>query len=239
MVNNIAILAQEIESHYQSRGFSKKAIGALLNSIGRSHKHGTLFLPGAVLRCDVTKLLGQFGLQQDAAPATREELQSASAIFAFSFGYRLKSGQGSLPAARLPGKNNRELAEIVADLHSQFSNVLLCAQFEIADALEDRDPPIPVHSRTPAEDWGTKAVLDYFLRDIGWRILNADNSVIVVAHAHHVGRCLILVGDIGLRGLLPSRSYAGYDRHEQQPRVKGEIAFIHSDFVSLVAAWSR
>jgi len=40
--------------------------------------------------------------------------------------------------------------------------------------LEDRDPLVPVHTRTPAEEWGTKRALDYFLRGLGWRTLTVD-----------------------------------------------------------------
>jgi len=117
--------------------------------------------------------------------------------------------------------------------------VTVCAQFEIADSLEDRDPPVKVDVRAPAEDWGTKAVLDHFLRELGWPALNLDQKVIVVAHGHHLGRCLILVEEVGLRFSTPSNQYYGYDPFEQQPRVKNEIAFIHSDFVSLAAHWGK
>jgi hypothetical protein len=238
MGHDIEALLQQIHAHYTSRGFSRPVIEELVASVRRSHRNWVLYLPGAVLSCNIARILTRFLPRQDT-PANLGELQAASAIFAFSFGYRLKSQQGFVPAARLPGQNNRGLAGIVVDLHTQFPSIPVCAQFVIADSLEDHDPPILVACRTPAEDWGTKAVLDYFLRYLGWHTLNADGSVIVVAHAHHVWWCLMLVEDVGLRGLLPSRSYNEYDEHEQQPRVRNEREFIHSDFVSLVATWCR
>lgn len=234
----INALVEQVAAHYRSRGFDGATVRALTHSLRESHHDGVLYLPGAVLRRKVEALLGRFlPLPHDAA--SDAELGSASAILAFAFGYRLRSDQGDVPAARLPGANNRKLAQIAADLKQRFPTVPLCAQAEIADALEDRDPPVPVDIRCPCENWGTKLVLDHFLRALGWPALQRGSGVIVVAHAHHVGRCLMLVGDVRLRGLLPSASYKDYDPGERQPRVRSPMDYIHSDFVSLVATWSE
>lgn len=241
MVDELQKLLTEIEAHYQARGFIGQFADApseLAKTVQRSYRSGMLILPGAVLKCDVKKLSSPLG-SRSPRPADAGDLRQAAAIFAFSFGYRLKSGQHIGPQARLPGKNNRALADITAALKSELPSVPVFAQFEIADALEDRDPPVPVECRTPAEDWGTKTVLDYFLRSHGWRALPGDSSVLVVAHAHHLTRCCMLVEEVGLRCLLPQRSYNEYDPAEKQPRVKDHIEFIHSDFISLVATWGR
>lgn len=230
-------LAQEVREHYEARGFSKNAIKMLLTSIGSGwDTQGKLVLAGTGLKRDVSQLLGRFP-PANQNPAGPEELKTAAAIFAFSFGYRLKAGQGTGSEARLPGTNNRKLADIVAELRARLTGIPTCVQFEIADSLEERDPPVEPDYRTPAQDIGTKQVLDLFTRWLGWKALvERQGRVIVVAHTHHVGRCTMLAKDAGLSPLLPPQEYAGYDPFEQQARVKNEVEFIHSDFVSMVAS---
>jgi hypothetical protein len=72
---------------------------------------------------------------------------------------------------------------------------------------------------------------------MGWRAVAGGNSTaVLVAHAHHAGRVLHLLEDLGIRGILPKDSYDRYDPDEAQDRVKSETEFIHSDFVSMFAA---
>jgi hypothetical protein len=157
-------------------------------------------------------------------------LTHAEAIFAFSFGYRRKTRPAPGEESRLPGTNNRALAEICCWLKSSRPDLKLCAQFEIADALADYTG-VKADVSTAAEDIGTGDVIKRFLA-----AAPQAKSIVTVAHRHHIDRCHILLReDFGLESISSPHEYEGYDKEEAQLRVKSPSTFIISDFVSLAA----
>jgi len=168
------------------------------------------------------------------SPGINENYADVEAIFSFAFGYRLKSRATPGIEARLPGKNNRALATISQELKNRW-NVPLYAQFEISDALDDLTE-IHADYSTPAEDIGTKKVIEYFLAENEKKKQAKPKKVIVVAHQHHMARCvLILRSDFGIIGIPSAEEYNQYDPLEAQPRVKSPEEFIVNDFVSMAS----
>jgi hypothetical protein len=138
----------------------------------------------------------------------------------------------------LPGPNNRALAVISAGL-KVVTELPLCAQFEISDALADYTETVADFT-SPVEDLGTGQVAKSFLDQMAAAGLKVD-KVIVVAHGHHVGRCtLLLMNDFGIDPVPAAAVYFGYDHREAQPRVTSPEEYIHSDFMSMVghAPWT-
>lgn len=140
----------------------------------------------------------------------------------------------------MPGSNNRALAAIAARLKLCLGSTPLYAQFEIADALDDYTD-IHADCSSPADDLGTGAVVDSFKQQAA-EAFQELKRVIVVAHQHHVARCvLLLLNDFDIEGVPALEAYAGYDPGEAQPRVVSPEEFILSDFVSMAAhpPWSK
>jgi len=182
-------------------------------------------------------------------PCSRGDVENADAIFAFSFGYRIPLA-GRIPGPtelddtatprRLPGPNNEALARIARDLKVATAKPIV-AQFEIGEALP---PNCPADGTAARRDMGTDDAIDEFLRKMQWvedpiakkqKVLNA-RTVIVVAHRHQVGRCLVLLNHRKLKCLVPSWEYIEYDvACEAQWRVRNPQIYICSDFVSMCA----
>jgi hypothetical protein len=123
----------------------------------------------------------------------------------------------------------------------------LAAQFEIGDALCLHR--CAADYSAPRANMGTGEAINYFLSymesSCGWvlnkslqnqPVVETRKPVIVVAHRHHVGRCLVLLNDRGLDCLLPSWEYLAYDTEcEAQWRARSPQINICSDFVSMCA----
>ena len=166
-----------------------------------------------------------------------EGLREAEAIFAFSFGYRVKSRPAPGQEVRLPGLNNRALAVISAQLKS-ILGVPLFAQFEISDALDDYTDVVADFS-SPAEDLGTTGVIKSFVSRVEGKSVG---KVVVVAHQHHLARCaLVLLNDFNIESVPAVETYCGYDPREAQPHVVSPEEYIVHDFVvmALHRAWDR
>jgi hypothetical protein len=212
--------------------------------IRNSFQNGRLGLHTNLL--NFSKPIADLSLNQFPVPArparTGERLQDVQAIFAFSFGYRLKTRAvtGKKEEQRLPGVNNRALATIAARLKLRLGSIPLYAQFEIADALDDY-MDIRADYSSPAEDLGTGAVVASFKEQAG-EAFQQLKRVVVVAHQHHVARCvLLLLNDFDIEAVPAVETYSEYDPGEAQPRVISAEEFILSDFVSMAAhrPWSK
>ncbi len=227
----VAKLLVKVADHYSRRGLPASAIAALQTRIADGISGGDLKFGGDYDFCaPVGKLADRFPRCPSNAAAAEGDLTRADAIFAFSFGYRRKTRPAPGEESRLPGPNNRALAEICSWLKSSRPGLKLCAQFEIADALADYTS-VQADVSTAAEDIGTGGVIKRFLADVP-----QAKSIIIVAHRHHIDRCHILLReDFGLESTSSPREYDGYDTEEAQPRVRSPSAFIISDFVSLAA----
>ena len=227
-------LAHQIRTHYESRQFSNDAVAALLSAVAESHQNSNLAFPGTGCDCAVAELIDCFtAINQTAGDVSG--IPFPRAIFGFSFGYRQRSHQLKTQENRLPGQNNRALAEAIITPRALI-DLPVYNQFEIADSLQDQHDYEPAYA-TPAEDMGTKKVIEYFVEAIGWWDLGKRN-IIVVAHTHHIGRCLELLEDHGLHGHVPQLTSGlpkSYDKYEAQPRVKSERDCIYNDFISMVA----
>jgi hypothetical protein len=176
--------------------------------------------------------LDQFPIPPEPAK-TLGNLRAADAIFAFSFGYRYKTRDVGGEDRRIPGPNNRALAKICADL-KVLLQIPLFAQFEIADALDDYTS-IRADYITPAADLGTGRVIEAF-REQAEEEFQKLHRVVVVAHQHHVARCvLLLLNDFGIDSVGTIETYSEYDPREAQLRVISPEEYILSDFVSMSA----
>jgi hypothetical protein len=231
-------LLSAVTAHYTDRGFPSSALKHLIETLkGHYQADGTLVFRGVYdLQKRVERLVQepQAFPRWDCAAPSKEKVRDADAILAFSCGYRLrKQGDGGV-GARLPGLNNHALAEIAVALKTEFQ-LPLYAQFEIADAIEDRTDSAPDY-RTPSEDMGTSKVITYFVNHRVIKNGSTFRKVIVVAHRHHIGRCLILLGqDFGITAYPYGKSYEKYDPHECQRRASNANELIVSDFVSMAA----
>ena len=89
--------------------------------------------------------------------------------------------------------------------------------------------------KSKEKDQGTKDVAAEFHDEIKRTQANIQ-TVVIVAHRHHVERCrLILENDFNLKGLPYKGGYDKYDPSEAQPRVINSSHCIVSDFVSMAA----
>lgn len=230
-----AELIDTICRHYIFRGFPGPSVEYLRSLLYIAAEAGTVSVIGSLsLRNPIafSYLDCTFPIPPQP-PRTIENYKGAEAIFAFAFGYRQKS---RIPAqdveARLPGNNNRALAMISTRLKLSLA-IPLYSQFEVSDAIDDTTEARADYS-TPAEDIGTPKVINHFLNAIGKKGQTKPKKVIVVAHKHHVARCvLILRSDFDIVGIPSVEEYDQYDPREAQPRVKSPEEFIVSDFVSM------
>lgn len=228
-------LLAEVSRHYRGRGFDSHDI-ATLRSVIISNSRGHTFslrntmynFEGPIvglLPNDFWKLTWSRSNKPSAA-----QLQAADAIFAFSCGYRLKDLRDCSPQNRDPGKNNAELARIARALKKRYKKQLY-AQFEIAGVL----PGIEKFESTK-EDIGTREVIRQFIAIAESRKAK-PRLVIVVAHGHHIERCIrLLDGYYQVTGLPhDEKPYYAYDDEECQPRAMSAPDYIVSDFISMAA----
>ena len=227
----------EITEHYRERGFPELAINHLKATIRRKLKEDSetiVFQGEYVLDKKIDDLLEHFHLTSYAA-VSESKSTDADAIFAFSFGYRTRRHCSGGAESRLPGPNNRALAEIAVEVKASLEKPLF-AQFEIADAIDDYTNGSADYA-TPREDMNTDKAIKYFLGHQKVKYGHALRKVVVVAHKHHIGRCLILLSeDFEILAHPFGRQYDGYDHHhEAQARVTSVQECIVSDFVSMAA----
>ena len=220
-------LLHEVSIHYRSRGFPNSALihlrWVLINNI--RGEHIVIATEYHKYLRKVSELIGHF------EPCPKQEalsdLNEAQAIFGFAFGYQLKDMSNQNPENRLPGDNNKALAQIALDLHNS-TKLPLYLQFEIADAISDQRC-----IKTPIKDLGTFHVAKSFIEQSNGIKFK---KVIIVAHQHHMERCrIILKDDLGIEGIPSPTMYQDYDDFEAQPRVMSPEEFIISDFISMAA----
>lgn len=228
-------LIKRIIEHYEAREFPRSALLFLEATLRRSIRGDRLEIATDLLK--FTKSIATLAPDQFPVPAlpprTRSRLEAVQAVFSFAFGYRLKSRSAPGEERRLPGLNNRALAEISKHLKLSL-NVPLFAQFEIADALADYADVTAEYS-TPAADLGTSKVIESF-KSQAESLFQGLRHVVVVAHQHHVARCVLLLwDDFNIEALPSVEVYRGYDPRETQHRVVSPEEFILSDFVSMAA----
>ena len=226
-------LLVEVSRHYGDRDFERPAISVLRATIVSNTKGARFAIHNALqnFECAIVDLLRHF--KAPSAPASDADLRAADAIFAFSCGYQLKNLDDPAPRNRQPGKNNTELATIVTSLLVKYRRPLF-VQFEIAAVKEF--PDIQKFESTK-EDLGIKDVISQFVAMATSHKQKLD-SVIVVAHGHHIERCIRLLDKYfpDVRGLRPAQAnYFDYDPKECQPRAMGPEEYIVSDFVSMAA----
>ena len=131
-------------------------------------------------------------------------------ILASSFGYRMRTRGSGGVESRLPGPNNRALAEIAVEVKKTLK-LRLFAQFEIADAIDDYTNDVADYA-TPREDMSTTQAIKYFLDHQKVKQGRVLKKVAVVAHHHHIGRCLILLReDFDIQAYPFGEHYSGYD----------------------------
>lgn len=196
----VSKLLVEVAEHYSRRSFPASAIAALQARIADSISGDDLKLDGDHdFRGAIGKLADRFPPCPVAAVLAEDN--RADTVVAFSFGYRRKTREAPGEESRLPGSNNRALAEICSWLKSSWPDLRLCAQFEVADALADFTS-VKADFSTAAEDIGTGGVIKRFLADA-----SQARCIVVVAHRHHIGRCHILPReDVGLESMSASRA---------------------------------
>lgn len=230
---DLSRLLVEVSRHYKERGFDPHAIQVLRTFITSYTKGGKLAVHNTLqnLDCAIVDLLCHF--RAPSAASSPDELRDADAIFAFSCGYQSKNLKDPTPQNRRPGKNNTQLAEIVASLIEDDPKPLF-VQFEIADA---RAFPGIRKFKSTKEDLGTRDVISQFVAMAKSHKLKLG-SVIVVAHGHHIERCIRLLDKYfpEVKGLRPTAAnYFCYDPDECQPRAMGPEDYIISDFISMAA----
>ena len=82
----------------------------------------------------------------------------------------------------------------------------------------------------------TKTAIQQFLARAKLRGLPKPAKVAVVAHRHHIDRCITLLKmDFQIDGVPSPELYADYDPLECQPRVMSPEEYIVSDFISMAA----
>lgn len=235
LIMSLEKLLSALTHHYSDRGFPESALLHLKSTVSEHYQEdGNIVFRGDYdLRKNVEKLPDCF-TNCNCAARPKSDIANSDAIFAFSCGYRLRKHSDGGVNARLPGPNNRALAEIAVELKTELQ-LPLYAQFEIADAIEDCTDSVADY-RTPAEDMGTKKVIEYF---VNYRMVQNSKTfrkVIVVAHRHHIGRCLILLNeDFNIKAYTYGRTYESYDSRECQRRAKNANELIVSDFVSMAS----
>jgi hypothetical protein len=229
---SLQMLLPEVTEHYRLRGFHQPALDHLSKELTNGAVGPYLSLTGAIsFTKRIDSLLGKFSGW--TPPSQYPNSEGAKAILGFSFGYRLKSRQAPDEEKRLPGRNNRHLAEISAD-EKRKHGIPLYVQFEISDALDDYLDTRADFS-APAKDMGTVPAIKYFVEEAKKRGEKLD-KVVVVAHRHQMHRCvLILEEDFHIAGVPASKTYEEYDTKEEQPRVICPEMYIVSDFVSMAA----
>src|SRR5688572_20381099 len=161
-------LVDELRKHYEARELPPEAIDLLLANMPSGIQADCLIRIGAKnlhKPVSVRKLVEELRkVRSDTSLGA--SANNGEAIYCFSCGYRLK--RRSVTALgeeiRLPGKNNRALAEIAAGLKKTNAEIPLYAQFEIADALDDYTNVAADYS-SPPKEMGTVEVIQWFVQD--------------------------------------------------------------------------
>lgn len=113
-------------------------------------------------------------------PATESQLKKADCIVGFAFGMRSNNQ---------PGMSNELLAEAIFNLHQQY-RLPLMLQWELTETSFKLDLPehrIVRKHRTPGKYLDTFEVADQMAKELLYEKLYRP---IVVAHPHHMWRCL-------------------------------------------------
>ena len=116
-----------------------------------------------------------------------------------------------------------------------FPDAWIAVQHEVGLALADRNELTP-DLVTPARDWNTTEVIEYFAEHIPGHVFASNRNVLVVSHLHHFGRCARLLDDAGLRASPPPKevpAYADYDAFEAQPRYRSPWEYLVNDFLAI------
>lgn len=227
-------LLVETNMHYARRNFSGGALRSLRSAITPNISSGTLRLNTALYQftCETDKLLGFF-----AAPpimASDETLAEVEQIYVFSYGYRDPVPSNPMALMRQPGLNNEALAEIAIRLQERL-NKPMCVQFECLRAMPASPTGAARYSATE-EDMSTATAIRQFLARTKLCGLQKPSKVAVVAHGHHIDRCLLLLKmDFEIDGVPCPDQYVGYDALECQPRVMSPEEYIVADFISMAA----
>lgn len=234
---SIRELLSDVTHHYQDRGFPESALKHLRVTIRRKFDRtsdSVVFRGELDLEKKIEVLLNHFH-RCDCSPVSKSKVADADAILAFSFGYRNRTYGSSGTESRLPGPNNRALGEIAVKVKRNLK-LPLFAQFEIADAIDDYTQGVADYS-TPREDMGTiKAIRYSFDHQKVSKLGRRFKKVVVVAHRHHMGRCLIVLReDFQIEAYAYGKQYSDYDPRECQARVTSPRECIVSDFVSMAA----
>ena len=235
--SDLTRLLVEVSRHYLGRGFDSHSIGALRSTITSNTKGHTFSLRNTLQNFEgsiVGLLPNDFWRLTWKSPKkpSRAQFQAANAIFAFSCGYQLRDLNDCAPYNRLPGRNNTKLAEIAKSLKRRYAKPLF-AQFEIAaaPALSDVEK-----YETTKDDMGTRDAISQFVAIAESRKAR-PTSVMVVAHGHHIERCIRLLDRYFQVTGLPhdEQPYYDYDPDECQPRAMSAADYIVSDFISMAA----
>jgi hypothetical protein len=237
--DELAQLLAEVSRHYGQRGFDQRACRFLRWTIVANTCSGVFTLPTALHKgftCSLADLLGYFS-DATPVPASEDDVKGVQAIFAFNFGYRLPDPSDQRPITREPGQNNLALAQIALDL-KRILDVPLFAQFEIARAIPGFCSIADACS-SGEEDLNTRTAAEQFLVRAAQCVPPGGplKRVAVVAHRHHVERCIqVLRKKHNVNGIPTHRQYSDYDPRECQPRVMSPEEYIVSDFVSMAAS---
>ncbi len=166
-MTNLDRASRAIEDHLSSLGLDKDSINRIV--------------------LEDLRFLTVWELQPDSP----QEILAADAVVALAFGFG-PAKPGVLyppgqyhPLLYKPGKTNEALADIVVPFAQR--NVPVFAQWEVADALNDRGVTVPDQQvARPGKTYlGTSGVVEQFLNNG----LNRFRSVVLVAHRRHVFRC--------------------------------------------------
>lgn len=159
-------------------------------------------------------------------PSAPEELKTARAIIAFSFGFGPKRGGIKNPAGQYypelykPGKSNEAMASVIAGLYKDGLQLPVFSQWEIAEALKEYEIVIPINqvARPGGKYLGTSGVVEQML-DNG---LNELTPVILVAQPYHMFRCKEITKKISekrgtaLETLIANTSSVPFDPESEQ-----------------------
>ncbi len=230
---DIPKLIKRVRAHYEGRAFSPRLVTQLCDEIERrAHPEGLEIARG--FRVPIELLLDIFQpVEQTPRPAILHP--APAAILAMGFGYRMDAPFARYPEDRTPGPNNIAIAEMTERCHALFLEAWLGAQYEVGLALAANQGTKP-ELITPARDWNTAQVLDYYVENLPRYAFAQNRCVIVVAHLHHYGRCEALLARAGIEAFPAPKevaAYADYDAAEAQPRFRSPWEYLVHDFLAL------
>jgi len=220
---------------YSSGGFKPATIDAVLDWLAPTSSAAEIRPPGTHIFVPSDRAAAF--MPGCPAPATDDELPSADAGGAFAFGYHLPPGAPDLVEMRIPSLKDQATALVIADFSAKHPSVPLLMQFELDRAGSQLNPPIRPQFVSSIKDQGTEAVLFEFLRHLGWTAgLATGKTMVVFGHANHLPRIAMLLGFLGVRPIVPTGLPNFYDDPDEvQPRVRDEVSFLKSDFISTMA----